>query len=195
MTIAEARPRTDPEDPLGIPAAPIVEWFRIDATRRIAKYLTIGAAGMVAGSFSIARLVMGAPHAAVMATRSPTRVPVLWPAVALEPTTIAWALIGFALIVGGGLFAILGLQRVLSDESYLALRVDGALFVRGAARRFVRWEDIADVRHDAARDAIVFACDRGDWPLEARFAGATNRDIVKKALEVRRRALFGMYRR
>lgn len=196
MTIATLPARTDPEDPLGIPAMPIVEWFRIDASKRIARYLAIGAAGMVAGSFGIARLVMSAPHAVLMASRSPTRGAVLWPTATLDPTTVALALLGFAVLVGGGLFAILGLNRVLSEESYLALRVDGALLVHGDARRLVRWEDVTDVVHDATRDAIVLAREGADeWVIERRFAGATNAEIVKKAIEVRRRALFGMYRR
>ncbi|AKF04843.1 hypothetical protein [Sandaracinus amylolyticus] len=196
MTIADARERTDPEDPLGIPAAPIIEWFRVDATRRIAKLLAIGATGMVAGSFSIARLVMTAPHAVRYATRSPARYPILWPESSVAPTTFLWAALGFALVVGCGLVAILGLRRVLSEESYLALRVDGVLFAHGEARRFVRWEDIDDVRHDAARDAIVWVLDGDDpWVLDARFAGGSNAEIAKKAVTVRRRALFGLYPR
>lgn len=189
--------RTDPEDPLAIPAAPIVEWFRVDATRRIAKFLAIGATGMVAGSLSIARLVMTAPHVVRYASRSPTRYPVIWPATTLEPSTVAWAVLGFSLVVGCGLVAVLGLRRVLSEESYLALRVDGVLFEHGEARRFARWEDVDDVRHDAERDALVIAL-RGDdapWTIESRFAGASNAEIAKKAVTVRRRALFGMYDR
>lgn len=196
MTIATVPARTDPEDPLGIPAMPIVEWFRMDASRRIATFLGVGAAGMVTGSFGIARLVMSAPHAALIASRSPTRGVVIWPTATLDPTTVALAVLGFAVLVGGGLVAILGLNRVLSEESYLALRVDGALLVHGDARRLVRWDDVADVRHDPTRDAIVLVREGGDeWAIERRFAGATNGEIVKKAAEVRRRALFGMYRR
>lgn len=194
MTIAEARPRTDPEDPLAIPAVPIVEWFRVDATRRIARYLAIGATGMAAGSFSIARLVMSAPHAAMVASRSPTRHPVLWPASDLDATTTAWAAIGFALVIVCGLVAIVGLNRVLREESYLALRVDGVLFVHGDARRFLRWEQIDDVLHDRGRDAIVLVRDDGERSTIAqRFAGGSSAEIVQKALAVRRRALFGLY--
>lgn len=198
MDIARTRDRTDPEDPLAIPAAPIVEWFRVDATRRIAKYLAIGASGMLAGSVAVARLVMTAPtHVVLYGSRSPTRYPVIWPATPVDPETLAWTLIGFALVVGCGLFAVLGLRRVLSEESYLALRVDGVLFQSGERRRFARWDDVEDVTHDPERDALVLAL-RGEetpWALDARFAGASNAEIAKKALTVRRRALFGMYDR
>jgi hypothetical protein len=202
VSFADAPARIDPEDPLGVPAAPIIEWFRIDETRRIGRYLAVGAAGMATASLALARLVLTAPLMAHVGSRSPTRYPImagdgLLPAAAVPISTVALALLGFGALVGCGLFAILGLKKVLSEESYLALRVDGVLFVRAdGTRRFARWEEIEDVRHEAAGDAVVLAMHEGEpWALAWRFAGAGNAEIARKAAAVRRRALFGMYKR
>jgi hypothetical protein len=193
--IATTKARTDPEDVREIPLAPIAFWFRINESRRIAKFLSVGASGMVLGALLIARLVTRAASISVLTSHSPTRVPMTWPPPAPDPETWVPALLGFTFLVGGGLFAILGLRRVLEEERYLALRVDGLLFVDGSTRRFVSWDDVADVRYEAPGNAIVFVRESAsDWVLDCRFAGASNSEIVKKALEVRRRSLLGMYR-
>ncbi len=150
---------------------------------------------MVLGALLMARLVTTSASLPLFVPRSPTRVPMTWPPAAPDPETLALALVGFAFLVGGGLFAILGLRRVLEEERYLALRVDGLLFVDGASRRFVSWDDVAEIRYEAEGNAIVFERESAsEWMLDCHFAGASNSEIVKKALEVRRRALLGMYR-
>jgi hypothetical protein len=110
----------------------------------------------------------------------------------LELTT---GLFAFACLLGGGLTAILGLRRVLSEESYLALRHDGALFVHGDEERFVAWDDVEDVRWDASSDALLFVAHDGETvPLQARFADIANEEIARRARGVRRRAVFGLLR-
>lgn len=193
--IATTRAPTDPDDVREIPLAPIVVWFRIDESRRIAKFLSLGGCAMVLGALLVARLVTRSSSASLIASRSVARMPMMWPPAAPDLEVLSVALLGFAFLVGGGLFAILGLRRVLEEERYLALRVDGLLFVDGATRRFVPWDDVAEIRYDSPHDAIVFVRESAsDWALGQRFAGTTNAEIVKTALEVRRRALLGMYR-
>ena len=58
MAIAHARPRVDPEDPLEIPLAPMIEWYRVDATRRIAILLAIGSIAMSVGVFAVVGLTL-----------------------------------------------------------------------------------------------------------------------------------------
>lgn len=170
MAIVHARARVDPDDPLEIPLAPIVEWYRIDATRRIGVFLAIGAVSMSVGMVAVAGLVVGRGLG-----------------------SLAWGLGGIAIVLGGGAITVLGTMRVLWEESYLALRVDGALFVRGEQRRYVRWDDVEDVRHDPARGALVIVRDGHEWVLSDRFAGTSHEDIAKRARAIRRRAIHGMY--
>jgi len=170
MAIAHVRARVDPEDPMEIPLAPIVDWYRIDATRRILLFLAIGAASISVGMIAVAGLVVGR---------------------GLE--SLGWGLLGIAIVLGGGAVTVLGTMRILWEESYLALRVDGALFVRGEQRRYARWEDVEDVRHDAERDALVIVRDGHEWVLADRFAGVSHEEIAKRARAIRRRAIHGMY--
>lgn len=170
MAIAHVRARVDPEDPIEIPVAPIVEWYRIDASRRLAVFLTIGAIGMSSGMLAVAALVVGE-----------------------GPRSLALGLLGIALVVGGGVTAIAGTMRAMWEESYLALRTDGALFVRGERRRYARWDDVDEIRHDPARRALVIVRAGSEWILEERFAGATHREIAERASAVRRKARMGLY--
>jgi hypothetical protein len=171
MAWAEARGRAELEDRGEIPLAPIVEWYRVDATRRIGAALSFGAIAMVIGMFMVSGLVFGRDLASA-----------------------AWGVAGITEVIAGGLATLIGLQRVLSEESYVALRVDGVLLVRPTGWRLVRWEDVEDVRHDRARDAIVLVQYSGsEWTIGERFSGITNADLAKNAATVRRRALFGMY--
>jgi hypothetical protein len=203
----EARERRAPA------GAPIVEWFRLDASRRIVRSLALGAGIMLLGSIvSAAGLLMSRgslPHPVLAARRDalasdPAIDPrtgsardaaagaraSAGPSPVLELTT---GLLALACLVGGGLTAILGLRRVLAEESYLALRHDGALFVHGDEERFVAWDDVEDVRWDASTDALLFVSHDGEAvPLVARFADVANEEIARRARAVRRRAVFGL---
>jgi len=172
MPRLDASERTDPEDPLAIPAAPIVEWYRVDVTRRVVQRLAVGAGCMIVGMLAVSRLVMGAGAG-----------------------SLVWGLLGIVVVIGGGCYAVIGLQRILGEEQYVALRVDGVLLVDGDARRYRRWEEIDDVRHDRAFDAVVLVSGDEEWSLAERFAGIANADLARAAASVRRKALFGLFRR
>lgn len=170
MAIVRSRAPTDPEDPLQIPVAPIVEWYRVDATRRILGFVGLGAVAMILGMLAVADLVRAHGVEAIVS-----------------------GLLGIGCVVLGGAVAIVGVTRALSEERYLALRVDGALFVDGPRRWIVRWEEVEDVRHAAGEDAIVFLRRQGEpRVLALRFAGASNVEIARRAAALRRKALFGL---
>lgn len=185
----ERPPGTRPKDP------PIVEWYRLDASRSILKTLMLGASIMLLGSLvsawglfssrgSIPHPLLGHRGAVLAAEAAPERSPVL------EITT---GLVALGCLVGGGFTAILGLKRALSEECYLALRHDGALFVSGETERFVAWDDLEDVAWDARTDALLFVGHDGEAvPLVARFADVTNEELAKRVRAVRRRAVHGL---
>ncbi|MFO0709643.1 MAG: hypothetical protein U0353_07370 [Sandaracinus sp.] len=177
--------------------SPIVEWYRLDASRRILGTLVLGSSIMLLGSIvsamGLVRSRGSLPHpflghrGAVLAAEAATeRSPML------ELTT---GLVALGCLLGGGATAIIGLKRALSEESYLALRHDGALFVHGDTERFVAWDDLEDVRWDARSDALLFVGHDGvPVPLEARFADVTNQELARRVLAVRRRAVHGLLR-
>jgi hypothetical protein len=196
------------------PGPPIVEWFRLDASGRIVRSLALGAGIMLLGSLVSAGALLASrgalPHPMIGSRRD-----VLVGDPAIDPHTgraageargpdvvprspileLTTGLFAFACLLGGGLTAILGLRRVLSEESYLALRHDGALFVHGEEERFVAWEDVEDVRWDAGTDALLFVSHDGEAvPLHARFADIANEEVARRARAVRRRAVFGLLR-
>lgn len=186
------------EDPRVRRDPPIVEWYRLDASRRIFGTLVIGAVIMLVGSIVSAAGLFASrgelPHPALAGHRraminpepAPDQSPIL------EITT---GLIALACLLGGGVTAIVGLKRALSEESYLALRHDGALFVHGDTERFVAWEDLEDVRWDAPTNALLFVGHDGEAvPLVARFADVTNEDLAQRVRAVRRRAVHGLLR-
>lgn len=204
-------------------SAPIVEWYRLDASRRMARPLGVGALGMTLGAlvwaatFSISRGDPAMPLGA-RAVRAPIGVlgagPTLGPHGELEPggepasperiatlerlmvAEAAGSVLGILCVALGGLTAILGLRRVLAEDAYLALRTDGALLVNGDERTFASWDDIEAVRWDAERDALVLERREGEpWVLALRFAGVANRELVRRAVEVRRKSLFGITQR
>ncbi len=185
-------PKTRPKDP------PIVEWYRLDASRRIFVTLTLGASIMLVGSIVSAAGLFGSrgslPHPISMGHRRAM--------IGEEPIgdsnptlELATGLIALACLLGGGATAIVGLKRALSEESYLALRHDGALFVKDETERFVAWDDLEDVRWDAPTNALLFIGHDGvAVPLVARFADVTNEDLAQRVRSVRRRAVHGLLR-
>ncbi len=106
---------------------------------------------------------------------------------------LALALIGIVCVAIGGAVAIVGLRRVLTEESYLALRTDGAYFQQGTERGLVRWEDVEAVRWDASARVLRFERHDGSaWTRAERFAGIDGPELAKRASEIRRKALFGL---
>ena len=184
----------------------IVDFFRLDASRRLVKALAVGALIMSLGSIAIA-LALALTH---LDTERPLHARAMRPGDGVmrsgqvladgTPVTHDWlvgeavlGLLGLGCILLGGGSAIVRLNKVLSEEEYLALRTDGAYLRIQQQRELLRWEHVSAVRWDSDRAALVFELHDGEeWVRGERFAGIDGPELAKRASEVRRKALFGL---
>lgn len=178
----------------------LIEWHRLDASKRIIRSLAIGAAIMTLGACAaglaiqagwverpVGRGERARVHARELRETSDAR-----SSRALRELSVSLGVL--ACLVGGGLTALIGLMRVLGEERYLALREDGALLVLDDTERFVAWDDLEAVRWDEARDAVLLIPYGGDAvPVIERFADIANSELAKRAENIRRRAQFGLF--
>jgi hypothetical protein len=199
--VAPAPNRVDaPEDVP--PGGRIVEHHRLDPSGPVRRSLGLGAAIV-----SVGALVVGLALALPRLTGE--RAGSVWPQRAgavmqvdvhgnpveppERPLQTALALLGLACITLGGGTTIVGLRRVLSDESYLALRTDGAYFRRGPDASLIAWDDVEEVRWDATVGAVRFERHDGSvWLRPERYADIDGATLAKRAAEIRRKALFGL---
>jgi hypothetical protein len=181
---------------------PIVEHFRLDASKKLGRALGIGALAVTIGSILVAssifvgRMDFEQAYAVPVSASPITRGRAVTSEGAPIDDAPSWleitlGLFGIACIVGGGAGAMFSLRRVLMEESYLALRTDGALYQTDAERSFVAWDDVEEVRWDGA--AVQFVRHDGSaWARNERYAGIDGARLAKRAADVRRRALFGL---
>jgi hypothetical protein len=103
------------------------------------------------------------------------------------------AIAGFVLVAGGAIFTMIGMQRILRDETYVALRTDGIALRVAGQETLVGWDELAEARWDAARGEIVL--ERTDGSLLAvahRFARATGPELCARIAQTKRRAAMNM---
>lgn len=180
---------------------PIVEHFRLDASRKLGRALGVGALLVTIGSIAMASAIYTGrrdPHRPIPSTSTS-------PIMRSGPVTIdgdpidagpsalevVLGVFGICCIFSGGVSAMWGLRRVMEEESYLALRTDGAFYQAAGERSFVPWEEIEEVRWDGA--AVQFVRHDGSaWARAERYAGIDGAALAKRAAEIRRKALFGL---
>lgn len=187
----------DPQPDRSAPARPVrlVAWYRPEVARRLRRVLLPAALLMLLGSLTWAHVAVFHGGRDVVAQEAypapgqPTRLVSAPPGAA-----VGLMLGGLALCVSGGLLAVLGLLWTMREESYLALRTDGALWHRDGEEIFIDWDHIERVRWDADARALVF--DRRDraepFRLERRFADVEGPDLAKRLEDVRRKAIWGL---
>lgn len=184
----------------------IVEFFRLDASRRLINALAVGSLIMTLGSLAVA-CALALTH---LDTERPVHARAMRPTDGLMrsgqvtadgiPIRNDWLVgelllgaLGLGCIVLGGGSAIVRLNTVLAEEEYLALRTDGAYLRIQKRRELLRWEDVSAVRWDAPREALVFELHDGkEWIRPEKYAGIDGPELAKRASEVRRKALFGL---
>lgn len=179
----------------------VVACFRVDPTPRLLRALGWGSLVIALGSLFVATglAFTGAAtgHPRLAARDVTVGAPVDSEGHPLEDEMhdleLALSIAGLLVIVLGAAVAIVGLQRVLREEAYLALRTDGAYAELGDVRGLVRWEEVAEVRWDGVRRAVVFERhDGAPWSRGEQFAGIDGPALAKRAAEIRRKALFGL---
>lgn len=184
----------------------VVEHYRLDASRALSRALGTGAFVVTLGAVLMGVAILVPRLDPSREARPMTARAAIFrgQAVTADGTpvpsqTTAWELalagLGLICVAGGSAWAILGLRTVMSEESYLALRNDGAYFRHGRERSLLPWEEVETVRWDPEARAVVFVRHDGStWVRAERFAGTEGSEIAKRASEVRRKALFGLLR-
>lgn len=165
----DAAPPT--EDPLRSDAR-VVEWYRLDASKRILRILVPSTTVLTLGSFLVAHIVA---------------------IERLNTLTAALGTLGLLMVIVGPLWTILGLKKVLEVEDYLLVRTDGVLEHVGHVRRLVPWDDLQSVTYDEADDSIVFhLADEQTLRVHYRFSGIGKRALAKRLEEIRRKAIWNL---
>ena len=180
----------------------MIDWYRVDATRRIKQVLGVASGLVLAGSMlgAVCVALLREPSGALLGHGGRDAM-FRTAAMEHEPADVRhadWVLglgiAALALVVSGGGTAILGLMRELSQERWLALRTDGLVIAERGTEKRAPWSQIEDVHMDGTTIVVLLAS--GDtWSIRDRFAGTTRADLGKRIAHVRRRALHGLLRR
>lgn len=151
----------------------LVEWYRVDDSRRITRVLALAALLMLLGCLGV---VFG-----IRATHRP------------EFVRAVLGTLGFACVLSGGLRAIFGLRGLLLEDAYLALQTDALVFHEGARHVEIDWDSLEAVTPVPGGVALVTK-DGESLDLVRTFAGVTPGELAKRITHVRRRVLFGLER-
>jgi hypothetical protein len=152
----------------------IVEWYRADPWPRMRRILLVGPTLLTLGGLVIAvSFLTHLPHAVRMHA----------------------AALGFGLVAGGAVFTMVGMQRILREDLYLALRSDGLVVHSSASETLVPWDELREARWDETRAELVLLPAAGEpivlpWP----FAGIGGRDLAARVGAVRRKAAMKLLR-
>jgi hypothetical protein len=152
----------------------IVEWYRADSWPRMRRILLVGPALLTLGGLVIAVSFL---------THQPRAV------------RVDAAALGFVLVAGGAIFTMVGMQRILREDLYLALRSDGIVVHSSAGETLVPWDELREARWDEVRAELVLLCAGAEPIVLARpFAGIGGRDLAARVAAVRRKAAMKLLR-
>lgn len=151
-------------------AAQLIEWYRIDPTPRVARVLAVAVPMIFVGCVCLALAWIG---------RSDT-------------TELRWvfACVGALSNVGGPVYAIVGLRRVLTYDEYVAMRTDGLELKLESHSVFYPWDSLSELVLDE-RGGLVLPDTYVVLP--ARFSGIDARGLVRRMEQQRKRALLGLH--
>jgi hypothetical protein len=162
------------------PSAELVEWFRADSWPRMRRVLIGGPALLSFGGLVVA---------VQFVTRAPPGVRALS------------AALGLALVASGAAFTLLAMQRILRDDTYLAIRTDGLVY-RSAGQvkdpgdpeeTRIAWDDLARARWDEGRAVLVLEPVTGQPLVIAHpFARIAGPELAERIERSRRRASMGL---
>lgn len=173
----------------------VIDAYRADVSRVLSRVLGAAALLVLLGSFAAGSALVQArlDGGLVVVGRRPSMIGVIDEARSVSTTAWSLGLLGLVLVMSGAGTAIIGLRHVLREERYLLLRKDGAVFVRGKARRVVKWRDVEDVVSEDGQ--LVLRCHDGtELTVDERWSGVSVPELAKRAAQLRRRALMGLLR-
>jgi len=152
----------------------ILEWHRAAAGARMKRVLVLGPAVLTLGGLVIA---------ASFLTRAPR-------ALRADAT-----LLGLALVAGAALFTMIGMQRILRDDRYLAVRTDGLFLQASGKETLIPWDRLERATWDPARRALVL--ERAEQPpivVLGEFADIGGPELAGRIHAARRKAAMNLLR-
>jgi hypothetical protein len=103
------------------------------------------------------------------------------------------AVAGFVLVASGAIFTMIGMQRILRDDTYLALRTDGVVIRIEGRETLVPWDELSEARWDSARVELVLERSDGTaLSIAQRFARATGPELCARIAQTKRRVAMNM---
>jgi hypothetical protein len=154
--------------------AHIVEWYRVDQSRRIRRVLGVGATLVTIGG-----LVVGLSFL----TRQ------------RHDVGVVEAFVGLLWVAAGSLQTVVRLQRVLRDDAHILLRTDALAMQAGTSEIAVAWDDIASARWDEQRTAVIVVRSSGEeLVLDRPFAGIEGPQLVRRIEDAQRKSRFNLLR-
>jgi hypothetical protein len=154
------------------PPVQMLDWYRVDAWRRMRRVLVAGPALLTLGGLVVA---------VSFATREPASVRELAD------------IVGLFLVAAGAAVTMAGMHRILRDDAYLSIRTDGVMLHSASLETFVAWTDLERVRWDGARPAILLERREGDAiVISHRFATIEAPALAERIERARRRTAMGM---
>ena len=152
----------------------IVEWFRPDRTRLLLRVWIVAASFVSLGVVLIAM------------TRVDT-LPAEW--------RVGLGVLGGLFTVSGPIAAVIGFQRAIGDDTWLALRGDGLMYCNHGVQSFVAWEAIDDTTLDETTRVIRIIGPTGTLlNVSESFSGLSPLQLRERIASARRRALMGLLR-
>jgi hypothetical protein len=104
-------------------------------------------------------------------------------------------LAGLLLVAGGASSTMVGMQRILRDDRYLAIRTDG-LFVQSVEEGvLVPWEELTGATWDDPRRELVLLRESAPpLSLFGSYAGIEGAALVGRVLSAKRKAAMNLLR-
>jgi hypothetical protein len=94
-------------------------------------------------------------------------------------------------MLAGAILGVLVARPVLTHDEYVAALETGLLLKLEKEERFVLWNDVGDIRWDAAQAAVVIRMREGNPTVIAKpFGTAKGEEVAAKLDDVRRKAGF-----
>jgi hypothetical protein len=150
----------------------MLDWYRVDPRSRMRRVLVAGPALLSLGGLVVAVSFATRESAAIR-----------------ELADVA----GLFLVASGAGVTMLGMYRILRDDAYLSIRTDGVMLHTSSLETFVGWDELARVRWDGGRAALIFERRESDaMVVTHRFATIDGPALAERIERARRRVAMGM---